>query len=98
MPSPEMIDPAEPPHDAREEFTDILDRMRLLGDDFTAHPDDYDLIRTIADAPKEDPGLAGDVLPDEYCIQLDLPRGRTYRVAARKLAEVLGHPPAPEAG
>jgi len=97
MPPADPMDPADQSHDAREEFTDILDRMRVLGDDFTAHPDDYELIRAIAGAPKDAPGLAGDVLPDEYCIQLDLPRGRSYRSAARKLAEILRNPPAPEA-
>ena len=28
---------------------------------------------------------------EEYCLQLDLPPGSTYRAAARKLAEILGH-------
>jgi hypothetical protein len=84
--------------DAREEFTDILDRMRLLGDDFTSHPDDHEVIRALAGAAKEAPGPVGDVLPDDYCIQLDLPPGTNYRVAARKLAEILSMGLGPEVG
>ncbi len=82
---------AEQPPDAREPFTDILDRMRLLGDDFTAHSDDRELIRLLADTPEASPGPAGEVLPEDYCVQLDLPPDTTYRAAARKLIEILGH-------
>jgi hypothetical protein len=84
------MDAAGQQPDACEQFTDILERMRLLGDDFTAHADDHEVIRALADVPQEDPGPAGDVLPDDYCVQLDLPPGTPYRIAARKLADVLG--------
>ncbi|HEX8201782.1 MAG TPA: hypothetical protein VF590_15000 [Isosphaeraceae bacterium] len=84
-----MDDAALQPDDAREAFTDILDRMRLLGDDFTAHPDDLALIGALAADVAGKPGPAEDVLTEEYCVQLELPPGSTYRVAARRLADVL---------
>ena len=93
-----MDDAALQPDDAREAFTDILDRMRLLGDDFTAHPDDLALIGALAASTPRFPGLAEDALAEDYCVQLELPPGTTYRVAARKLADVLHPEPGSDAG
>lgn len=78
-----------PAPDAREHFTDILDRMQLLRGDFTAHPDDRAVMHALADAPEASPGPAAEALPDEYCGQLALPPGSTYRDGARKLLELL---------
>jgi hypothetical protein len=91
-----MMSRADPPPDARVHFTEILDRMQLLRDDFTSHADDHDVIRALAGAPGMAPDPAADVLPDEYCLQLDVPLGTTYAAAARKLGEVLDLKPSPE--
>lgn len=79
--------------DESKSFTAILDRMQLLGDDFTAHADDQEFLRALADGTASDP--AGDVLPDEYCTQLELPPGTSYAAGARKLIEVLLLDPGP---
>lgn len=83
------MSPIDPAPDALERFTDILDRMRLLRDDFTAHPDDRAVMHALADAPEDPAAPAAETLPEEYCAQLALPAGSTYRAGARKLLELL---------
>lgn len=80
----------------RQRFTDLLDRMQLLGDDFTSHPDDHQVLWDLAQAPESDPGQAVPVLPDEYAVQLDLPAGSTFQAGARKLIAILNLHPNPE--